>query len=214
MFQQKNQCQHRLNCVLPYAHNCQTIAEITNGYNFITSCDRRKPFHSSKHLLQENISGTDMNVIFHSGSELMRHPGFRPPHITAQMGRLQEEAANPCKDVPYFNVNIAPALSPMGSVHQGSWSSWSYLFSADLTNSTCNACRMREPFHCISQCRPVQAQAWERACCEQDTEPVCSEPTEMTVSLRGGVIFSVLSVQGLFGCSSSYLALSNEKLRS
>lgn len=119
MFQQKNQCQHRLNCVLPYAHNCQTIAEITNGYNFITSCDRRKPFYSNKQLLWENISGTDMNVIFHSGSRLMRHPGFRPPHITAQMGRLQEEPANPCKDVPYFNTEYCPCPQPHGQCAPG-----------------------------------------------------------------------------------------------
>lgn len=64
MFQQQNQCQHRLNCVLPCAHSCQTIAEITNGCNFTASNSTRKQFDGSKQLPFENISGKRWMIFF------------------------------------------------------------------------------------------------------------------------------------------------------
>lgn len=84
IFQQQNQCQHRLNSVLPHAHNCQAITEITNGFNFIMSCGRRKAFDGNKQLPLDNISGTDMNNVFSLRIQMNETFNFQNP--TSQQG--------------------------------------------------------------------------------------------------------------------------------
>lgn len=100
MFQQQNQCQHRLNCVLPRADNCQAIAEITNACNFTASNNTRKQFDGSKQLPFENISGKSWRIFFFAwrvcvGGRIQSYETPEPQtpvaSATARISALQEE---------------------------------------------------------------------------------------------------------------------------
>lgn len=128
MFQQQNQCQHRLNCVLPRADNCQAIAEITNACNFTASNNTRKQFDGSKQLPFENISGKSWMIFFFAWrvcvggqNPVLRDTRASDPrsfcHSPNQRaaGRANEALVAICRDAM---PSIAPALGPAGGLHE------------------------------------------------------------------------------------------------
>lgn len=127
MFQQQNQCQHRPNSVLPRAHNCQTIAEITNACNFTASNNTRKQFDGSKQLPFENTFGKSRVIFFclegvcGGQNPLLRDTRASDPRSFCHSpnrgaaGRANEALVGICRDAM---LSITPALGPAGGLHE------------------------------------------------------------------------------------------------